>query len=215
LTATVEPSVALPPPPPPSITTSNLADLKNLGCTPAPDAYSAICEAWQDDQIQRHFGPMAIDTFADLLCAPLARRAGDTQREQSILLVGRGAWDAALDHGLVENGAAAFRIHVTDPKGSSYPRYSNFPHDSPRHDFTSSIDFPNDPKASDGLIELLHPDALVSQDSLSPRADIDAWLPVFSVPVDARAFLVFSEGTGIENFSYPKRCLQLVNVLGT
>lgn len=175
------------------------------------NAYPPIFESWQDDQIRRYFGPMGIDTFADLLRAPLARRARAQSDEQAIVLIGRGAWRAAgrLADGLIHNGSGAFRIHVADRNGPESVGHAAIAHDSPLRDFMSPLAFPENPAALDASLESIRPSALVSRDFLSRENEVDDWLACFGRASERGSCLVFSEATGVDPVAPPQEVVAI------
>ena len=165
----------------------------------------AIFDAWQDDQIRRHFGPMGIDTIIDLLRAPLARRTDHGRSETPLVLIGRGAWKwaAMLADGLVLNGMPAFLIYVCDPAGEGMSPADGLGHERPIRDFLRNLSFPDSPESLRASLEEIDPAALVSRDFLSTEADVEPWLEVLDSASTNGTCLLFSERTGVGPASAP------------
>ena len=183
----------------PTTVASEFAASVAVSNPPLRRRYGAVFDAWQDDQIRRHFGPMGIDTFVDLLRAPLTRRLRSGSDEQRIVLLGRGAWGfaARLTEGLVENGASAFMIHVGDPDGPYASDESSIPLDSPVRDYLRPFVLPGDPMALDQALEALAPSAIISRDFLSHESQVTPWLACLERRALRGACHLFSERTGV------------------
>lgn len=170
-----------------------------------------IFDAWQDDQIRRQFGPMGIESFADLLRVPLARSEGARSSEQAILLIGRGAAEAAgaIAESLVRSEIGAFQIHVADPRGEDALETGGLWSDSPLREFVTPVAFPRDPQALEATLERLRPRAIVSRDFLTREADVAPWLACFERATARGASLVLSEGTGTAAVTPPAEVAQV------
>ena len=165
-----------------------------------------IFDAWQDDQIHRQFGPMGIDTIIDLLRAPLARRnQSNLQPEQSILLIGRGAWRWAptLAEGLIQNGTHSFTIHVSDPSPVGIIAVGELAEDHSIQRYLQALPFPSSPESLRDSLAEIRPTALVSRDFLSNEGAVEPWLDVLSTAASTGTCLLFSERTGITQPSPP------------
>ena len=164
-----------------------------------------IFDAWQDDQVRRHFGPMGIDTIIDLLRAPLARRTSADRSEMPLVLVGRGArrWASTLAEGLIQNGTAAFTIYVCDPLAPEVGTRHDLDSDAPTLAFLRELPFPTSPEAFRTSLDEVDPVALVSRDFLSSEADVAPWLDVLSELSARGTCLLFSERTGVGPASAP------------
>ena len=164
-----------------------------------------IFDAWQDDQIRRHFGPMGIDTIIDLLRAPLARRSTDGRAETHLVLIGRTSsrWAATLAEGLIQNGTPPFVIHVCDPDAQDFERALGLAHDHPIREFLRDLPFPETPDALRDLLEEIEPQAVLSRDFLSTETDVEPWLEVFGDASRSGTCLLFSERTGVGPMSAP------------
>jgi hypothetical protein len=169
------------------------------------DSRPAIFNAWQDDQIRRHFGPMGIDTIIDLLRAPLARRHDPDRSEMPLVLLGRGAWDwaANLAEGLIQNGTPPFAIYVCDPDARRVETAAGFGHDRPVDAFLRDLPCPRDPARLRASLEEINPVALISRNFLSAQSDVDPWLDVFASVSTAGTCLLFSERTGVGRVAAP------------
>lgn len=178
--------------------------------TPLADAFDAtqvekgfsrpaIFDTWQDDQIRRIFGPMGIDTFIDLLRAPLARRTDQDRAEMPLVVLGRGAWRwaAMLADGLVQYGMPPFTIYVCDPAGGANSVGDRFGHERPIREFLRELRFPDTPESLQGSLEKIEPAALISRDFLSSQSDVEPWLDVLSSASTGGTCLLFSECTGV------------------
>jgi len=176
-------------------------------------ARPAIFDAWQDDQIRRHFGPMGIDTIIDLLRAPLTRRHDPDQSEMPLLLLGRGAWNwvATLAEGLIQNGTPPFTIYVCDPAGRAMANAERLGHESPIRAFLRDLPFPSDPARLRASLEAIEPVAVISRDFLSTEARVDPWLDVLASASTAGACLLFSERTGVGTVSTPSELSSVGN----
>ncbi len=165
----------------------------------------AVFDAWQDDQIRRHFGPMGIDSLADLLREPLARRVARNPAEQRIVLLGRGASTGfrSLVDGLVQNGSPDFLLFVGDPLAEDDPDSGRIPADSPFRDFVETLDAPRNPGDLDRLLSEIDPTALVLCDFLSAQEQVAPWLEILARFSERGGCLLFSESTGIDPLEAP------------
>jgi hypothetical protein len=155
---------------------------------------------------------MGIDTIIDLLRAPLARRSqANLQSEQSLVLIGRGAWRWAptLAEGLIQNGTPPFTIHVCDPSSASVIAAEGLADDYPIHGFLQPLPYPSSPESlSDALAEI-RPTALISRDFLSTEVAVEPWLDVLATVAEKGTCPLFSERTGIAQNDPPAEIAEI------
>ncbi len=158
-------------------------------------ARSPIFEVWRGEQIRRNFGPLGIDTVADLLSAPLERRAQAGRAQLPILLVGNGAATVArsLAEDLVRIGAPAFVLHVADPADQSTGSRRD---EDPLGDTLQICPTPKTPEALGFLLRTLAPAVLISRDFLTWQRDPDLWLGELAAASAGGTCLLFLEETG-------------------
>ena len=175
----------------------------DLGAHDAPPAHGArpaIFDAWLDDQVQRNFGPMGIDRVVDLLRAPLARSAASSHSaDLDLVLLGRGAtlWAPKLVEGLVENGTAAFRVHVGDTMPDLEGTLRRPAPDSPVLDFLEVLPTCRTPDELAEQLTALRPAAVISRDFLCDTEDVSPWLDALAAAAELGACLLFAESTGL------------------
>jgi len=172
------------------------AEAVSRDLTGPPNA--ALFDRWLDDQVRRHFGPMGIDAFSDLLRAPLERESSTRAERRSILLLGHSAWQYVghFVESLLEAGPTEFVVHVADPSGDAGDRESPLSIDSPLRDLIETVAFPTSPDDLDQLIAVLKPTAIVSRDFLSQIAAPATWMPIFEAATERNCALLFAERTG-------------------
>lgn len=158
-------------------------------------ARPAIFDVWRAEQIRRNFGPLGIDTLADLLSAPLERRAQAGASPLAILLVGNGASDLArpLAEDLLRIGAPAFVLHVADPIAQTTAVHRE---EDPLRDTLQVCPAPESPEALGFLLRTFAPAAVVSRDFLTWQPDPDRWLGELAAASASGTSLLFLEETG-------------------
>ncbi|HEB88362.1 MAG TPA: hypothetical protein ENI85_02225 [Deltaproteobacteria bacterium] len=164
-----------------------------------------LFDAWQDDQIRRHFGPMGIDSLADLLRASLSRRAARDPSEQRIVLLGRDAMTGfrSLADGLVQNGSPDFVLFVGDPLAPNDPASGRLPEDSPFRDLVETLDAPRQPADLARLLSKIDPTVVILCDFLSAHEEIDPWLDVLEGFSERGGCLLLAESTGVGPIEAP------------
>ncbi len=166
--------------------------------TTAPFAKTArppIFDVWRGEQIRRNFGPLGIETVADLLSAPLERRAQAGGAPLAILLVGNGATAVArpLAEDLLRIGAPNFVLHVADPIARSL---ASLREEDPLRDTLQVCPAPESPEGLGFLLRTLAPAAVISRDFLTWRQDADLWLGELAAASAFGTSLLFLEETG-------------------
>ncbi|MGB0622173.1 MAG: hypothetical protein ACPGVZ_22180 [Myxococcota bacterium] len=158
-------------------------------------AETRIFDAWLDDQVRRHFGPMGIDRLSDLLANPIARRTSASDERATVLLLGPDAWlrAAALAEDLVTS-TEDVQIHVADPR--SRPEDLGLDPDSPLRDLLVPTDAPKQPSELATLLDTLRPTLVVSHGHLSNESAPEDWLEVLESATQRRTALCFVEATG-------------------
>ncbi len=157
-----------------------------------------VFDVWQDAQIRRHFGPLGIDCFVDLVRRPVARRARSGGDPIRILLIGRGAWQEAarLASGLVQREPAPFQIHVADPFDPDAEGQRALGHENPLRDLIRAFALPPSPEVLASRLASLEPELLVSSHFLSAQTDPSVWLEAFEGLRAKGHALIFAERTG-------------------
>lgn len=158
-------------------------------------AEARLFDAWLDEQVRRHFGPMGIDRLSDLLATPIARRTSASDERATVLLLGPDAWlrAAALAEDLVTSTEDVL-IHVADPR--SRPEDLGLDPDSPLRDFLIPTDAPTQPSELATLLDTLRPTLVVSHGHLSNESALEDWLEVLESATQRRTALCFVEATG-------------------
>jgi hypothetical protein len=149
---------------------------------------------------------MGIGTIIDLLRAPLARRnQSNLQSEQSILLIGRGAWRWAptLAEGLIQNGTHTCTIHVSDPSSTRITSAEGLADDHPIQNYLQPLPYPSSPESLSNSLAEIRPTALISRDFLSNESAVEPWLDVLSAAASVGTCLLFSERTGVAQHNPP------------
>ncbi len=172
------------------------SELRAISPIDGASASARVFAYWLDDQVRRHFGPMGIDRFSDLLRAPLARRHESIDRPASILLVGRGVRHLAPEfaEALVSVGPDRFEIHVADTNADA--SHDTLPIETPIGELLVQQTAPADPSAFADLIHATQADVIVSLSLLTHEADPTAWLEVLRDASERRVALLFAEATG-------------------
>ncbi len=169
--------------------------LNTPDATKSSKARPPIFEVWRSEQIRRNFGPLGIDTIADLLSAPLERRAQAGRAQLPILLVGNGAATVArsLAEDLLRIGAPAFVLHVADPIAHANRARRD---EDPLRDTLQICPTPESPEALGFLLRTLAPAVLISRDFLTWQRDAELWLGELAAASAAGTCLLFLEETG-------------------
>jgi len=157
---------------------------------------SAIFDWWRGEQIRRHFGPLGIDSLADLLREPLARRARSHAEPLVVLLAGTGAAEVArpLVDELLRTGAPELVLHVADPSCPDAPIGSA---DDPLRDALRFHAFAQDAVRFRAGLRALAPALVVSRDLLTGQPRVDEWLDALDEARRTGACLVLLEETGL------------------
>ncbi len=161
---------------------------------------SELFDAWQDDQIRRHFGPLGIDSLVDLLREPLARRARSSDPEIQILLLGRDAWRQAVElaAGLLQGAPPPFVIHVADPTDPDADGLYRIGAENPLRELLRPSAAPQTPEALSALLASTGAQVVVSRHFLSELAEPAPWLDSLAGAHAAGSALLFAERTGVE-----------------
>lgn len=178
-------------PPAPTVQAPAAPRMDHAGIPRAP-----IFDFWLEEQVRRNFGPLGIDSIADLLREPLSRRARPHGAPLSILLIGRGVSRRArpLADALVKIGAPSFVIHVADP-GDVTPLEGR--DDDSLRGMLTRCDLPDRPDALRRLLDALAPAALVGCDFLTWQPEVETWLAELRRSNAAGTCLVLLEQTGL------------------
>jgi len=163
---------------------------------PSARARAPIFDLWLEEQVRRNFGPLGVDSTADLLREPLLRRARPHGAPLPILLIGRGVTLRArpLAEALVRIGSPSFVIHVADPDDAT--PLDGREDDSLREMLARCV-YPERPDALRRLLDTLAPAALVSRDFLTWQPDLEAWLGELRKANAGGTCLVLLEQTGL------------------
>ena len=161
----------------------------------AKTARPPIFDVWRGEQIRRNFGPLGIETVADLLSTPLERRAQAGGAPLAILLVGNGATAVArpLAEDLLRIGAPNFVLHVADPIARSLAPLRE---EDPLRDTLQICPAPDSPEGLGFLLRTLAPAAVISRDFLTWRQDAELWLGELAAASAFGTSLLFLEETG-------------------
>ena len=175
----------------------------------ARETTPSLLDRWLDDQVGRHFGPMGIDRFTDLLHAPLMRRARTDGQPLDLLMIGRRVEHQAarFAEGLMEAGGGEFRLHLASPSGHARGSVRAF--ESPLEDLLETVDFPETPEALCATLEGLRPSAIICTDFLSDQEDVGPWLSVLEEAATFRACLLIAEKTGLGPIEVPSEMQEL------
>ena len=169
------------------------AEAKASRATSAP---APIFELWLEEQVRRNFGPLGVDSTADLLREPLARRARSNGAPLAILLVGRGVGARArgLAEELVQFGSPNFVLHFADPSDATTPAGHG---DDPLRGTLQRCEYPERPEVLRRLVHELAPAAIVARDFLTWQPNLDAWLVELRQANEDGTCLVLLEQTGL------------------
>ena len=195
-----DPDKALYPPPATASATAISAPLTATATeVPADNARSAtapIFEFWLEEQVRRNFGPIGVDSTADLLREPLARRARSTGAPLKLLLIGRGVGARArgLAEELVRFGSPDFVLHFADPSDATTSAGRG---DDPLRAVLQRCEYPDRPEMLRRLVRDLTPAAIVGRDFLTWQPNLDAWLVELRKASEEGACLVLLEQTGL------------------
>ncbi len=162
----------------------------------APADSGRLFEAWQDDQVRRHFGPFGIDTTRDLVMAPLARRNSTLENPAKILVLGSGAekWTELLAEDLIASDSPPFQI-LLGGDGTSRRRADL--RDRPIDEFIAATRTPESPADFEALLAETRPSVIVSRNFLSGMSDVEPWLDVLRNLPRMGPGLILLESTGV------------------
>ncbi|MFK7897195.1 MAG: hypothetical protein AB8G23_15245 [Myxococcota bacterium] len=158
-------------------------------------AANTLFDAWQDDQVRRHFGPFGIDTSRDLILAPLERRGSTGGRPAKILVLGDPdpIWAERLAEDLIASESPAFELVLGSEEFAPRPPT----HERPIDAFLSSTASPESPAELQALLAELQPSIVISRNFLSQVDALGEWLAVLRELPPSGPALVFMESTGV------------------
>lgn len=165
-----------------------------------PTAIPPIFSTWLDDQVRRHFGPLGLDRFADLVRQPLENRSASASERplQIAWLCGADSAPALqVAEDLEQRLDGTFQLHVV-AKPFLREALSKAASDAPlaRGRIIPTADLES-PRALNDWLNQLEPDLIVSHQYLSSHDDAQGWIETLEHQTAMHRDLLVFERTGL------------------
>ncbi len=178
---------------------------------PASEALPGIYDAWLDEQVRRHFGPMGLEGFAELVCEALEPETEASTAPGGIALLGAGcsALAAPLAARLAERPGTPPRLHVVDPTSDEADRAADREGDRGAESPIEWLETPGTPDDLLRALELRRPRLVVSRQLLSQQADPRPWIAALEVLQQRGSSLLLVERTGLGRDDAPAEMVEV------
>ena len=169
------------------------------GADEAAPPWPAIHDAWLDDQLRRHFGPLGIDRLADWVRQRLEQHPDLGMRPLRILWLGSGGLGPVLPlaEDLAAQLSAPFSIGVIEAPNAAPAGAQPLPEAHPRSACIEALDPAASPDEFARRIEAYRPDLVVSRAFFSEHADAEPWIGALEAAWHQGSELILLERSGL------------------